>query len=135
MSTIENDGYFPQDNEVENYIAKYNEEYPNSEAIKALLLNTFSAIDHLDLSPDSIWFRKSNFFTMVVEFARHQAQLPPDIVDRLKRLGDAVLAAKLAPETDFGRYYGYMYTGTTGRKARVERAAVFNREVFSESAF
>lgn len=133
MATLENEGYFPQDNEVETYIAKYNEEYPGRESMSELLKRTFDAVDSLQLSPDSIWFRKSNFFTMVVEFARRGAKLPPDIVTRLLSLEEKILAAKLKPDTEFGKYYGYMYTGTTGRKARIERATVFNKHVYGEA--
>jgi hypothetical protein len=132
MSTLENKGYFPQDNEVEGFISKFNDSYPDKERMLDLLERTFSAIDSLALKADSIWFRKSNFFTMVVEFARHNAVLPTDVVDRLENLESLILGAKLTPNTQFGRYYGYMYTGTTGRKARIERATVFNEKVFDE---
>jgi len=132
MATLANDGYFPQDKEVETYIAKFNEDYPSGAATSELLRTTFSAIDSLGLSPDSIWFRKSNFFTMVVEFARHGVRLPGDVVPRLLALEQRILGARLQPDTLFGRYYAYMYTGTNGRKARIERATVFNAEIFDE---
>lgn len=131
MATLENDGYFVQDNEVEGYIAKFNEDYPNRLHMTSLLLKTFATIDDLKLPPDSIWFRKSNFFTMVVEFARHSAALPADAAKKLAALEQEIVDARLLPETEFGKYYGYMYTGTTGRKARIERATVFNRYVFA----
>lgn len=131
MATLENDGYFVQDNEVEGFIAKFNEDYPNRSQMTSLLLKTFAAVDDLKLPTDSIWLRKSNFFTMVVEFARHDAALPPDAAGRLATLEQEIVGARLKPETEFGRYYGYMYTGTTGRKARVERSAVFNKYIFA----
>lgn len=134
MATLENEGYFPQDNEVETYISKYNEEYPERAKTIDLLKQTFTSIDAMKLPPDSIWFRKSNFFTMVVEFSRHSARIPGDIVPRLLALEDKILGAKLQPHTEFGKYYGYMYTGTTGRKARIERATVFNAHIFGEKA-
>ncbi len=62
--------------------------------MKSLLISIFLAIDNLGLNPDSIWFRKSNFFTMVVEFARHDIKLPGDIVDRLKNMEKNILNAK-----------------------------------------
>ena len=134
MSTLENGGYFPQDNEVETNISKFNEEYPNRRKTTSLLTRTFASIDALKLLPDSIWFRKSNFFTMVVEIARHPDIIPVDILHRLLELEANIFGAKLQPNTEFGKYYGYMYTGTTGRKARIERATVFNAYVFGERA-
>lgn len=135
MSTLENEGYFVQDNEVEGFIAKFNEEYPNGDKVRGLLLEVFAEIDNLGLSSDSIWFRKSNFFTLVVELAKHGGQLPPNAGEILARLDQEILGAKLKPETIFGIYYGYMYTGTTGRKARIERASVLNRFLFEGEKF
>lgn len=131
MATLENGGYFVQDNEVEGFISKFNEDYPGKLEMAPLLLKTFSVIDNLELPSDSIWFRKSNFFTMVVEFARHGAALPLDVVGKLQILEKNIVEARLQPETEFGKYYSYMYSGTTGRKARVERATVFNKYLFS----
>jgi uncharacterized protein with ParB-like and HNH nuclease domain len=81
MSTLENEGYFPQDKEVEKYIAKFNDEYQKRNHIKALLIKTLAVIKDLNIHIDSIWLRKSNFFTLVVEIARHNAQLPENIVE------------------------------------------------------
>jgi hypothetical protein len=134
MSTLENRGYFPQDNEIENYIARFNEEYPGCEAMMGLLRKTFNTIDKLGLPPDSLWFRKSNFFTMVVELARHDVLLPADSAARLEDLDTRIMGSKLQPSTELGKYYGYMYTGTAGRKARIERATVFNKFIFGEGS-
>jgi hypothetical protein len=68
MATIENGGYFAQDREVERKIAEFNDEYNNKDNMKNLLVNTFSIINDIDLPLDSMWFRKSNFFTLVVKF-------------------------------------------------------------------
>lgn len=135
MSTLENGGYFVQDNEVEGFIAKFNEEYPSGDRMKELLQEVFSKIDDLGLAPDSIWFRKSNFFTLVVELAKHEGDLPANATEILMRLDQEILAARLKPETIFGTYYGYMYTGTTGRKARIERASILNKYLFEEEDF
>lgn len=133
MTTLENGGYFPQDNEIETYIAKHNDDYPGRDQISELLKETFAVVDSLGLKPDSIWFRKSNFFTMIVEIAKHKANLPSNALQRLNRLEERILGAKLQPDTEYGRYYGYMYTGTTGRKARIERATVFNAHIFNQA--
>ncbi len=129
MTTLENGGYFPQDNEVETFIAKFNDEYPNKDHLKSLLLKTFAVINDLDLPLDSIWFRKSNFFTLVIELAKNIDKLPPDIKNRLLRLEKNILDNKNDTSNDFGIYYSYMYSGTAGRKARVERAIIFNKYI------
>jgi len=131
MSTLENEGYFPQDKEVEKYIAKFNDEYQKRNHIKVLLIKTLAVIKDLNIPIDSIWLRKSNFFTLVVEIARHNAQLPENIVERLSKLEANILENK-NKDNDFGIYYGYMYAGTNSRKARVERANLFNKSIFDE---
>lgn len=129
MSTLEHDGYFPQDNEIENYISEFNDEYPNSVAMKERLTNAFDKIDSLGLKKDSIWFRKSNFFTMVVEVAKNTDKLPDDLKSHLETLEENIMTNKNKSDTSYGQYYGYMYSGTNNRQARVVRAQTFRREI------
>lgn len=132
MATLENEGYFPQDKEIEFHISKYNDEYPNQESMKATLIKTFDNINNLNLPLDSIWFRKSNFFTFVVELARHINDFPDDIAQRLKDLEIQIMGSKNSLSSEMGTYYSYMYSATTNRKARVVRAQVFNKYIFDE---
>jgi hypothetical protein len=130
MSTLENTGYFPADQEVEFYIAKFNDEYANKNHTKSLLIKTLAIIKDLQLSLDSIWFRKSNFFTLVVEMAKHDNVQPEDFKERLIKLEHNILSNKNSRDNEFGNYYGYMYAGTNSRKARVERAKLFNKYIY-----
>lgn len=133
MATLENDGYFPQDNEVEHYIALFNDEYPNRDQKKQHLIETFALISALNLPVDSIWFRKSNFFTLVVELNWGKHNAPADLRDRLLELEGSILMNKGSNENEFGRYYAYMYSATAGRKARVTRAQVFRKYVLPDA--
>ena len=127
MATIENGGYFAQDREVEPKVASLNEKYPNKEHMIALLIKTFAVIKDLDLPFDSMWFRKSNFFTLVVEIANHIATLPEDLKPKLLALEAEVMAHKNDTASEFYKYYSYMYQATHGRSARVVRAEFFNK--------
>ena len=127
MSTLENRGYFAQDREVEPKVAAFNDDYPNEDAMISLLSKTFSVITELDLAVDSMWFRKSNFFTIVVEIAKHIDDLPSDFKARLQGLEHNVMTNKFNAESEFHKYYSYMYQATHGRKARVVRAEVFGQ--------
>jgi hypothetical protein len=127
MATIENGGYFAQDREVEPKVSSLNDEYPNKDHIIALLLKTFAIIKDLDLPFDSMWFRKSNFFTLVVEVASHINVLPADFRSKLLSLENEVMSHKNDTNSDFNRYYQYMYQATHGRSARVVRAEFVNR--------
>ena len=129
MSTIENGGYFAQDREVEPMVAKFNDEYPSHDAIVDLLKQTFDRIKALNLPLDSIWFRKSNFFTLVVETALHLNNLPDTFEQKLTELETSILTNKNNSESPFSRYYAYMYQATHGRAARVTRAEFFQKYV------
>ncbi|HDZ8894270.1 TPA: DUF262 domain-containing protein [Aeromonas dhakensis] len=128
MSTIERDGYFPRDNEIEKCVAEFNEEYPNTHSIKSKILKAFAEIKRFSLESDSIWFRKSCFFTMVVELC-WAATLPKDIVAKLNQFDSDVLASKHSRDTDHGQFYHSMYSGTNDRKARVIRSNCFRKYI------
>jgi len=78
------------------------------------------------LEADSIWFRKSCFFTLVVELCTTET-LPGDILNRLNDFDNVVLASKNAKDTVHGAFYHSMYSGTNDRKARVIRSEAFRK--------
>ena len=128
MSTLERGGYYQRDGELEKCVAEFNEEYPNYHKTKGLILNAISEVKDLDLSLDSIWFRKSNFFTLIVEICTAK-ELPENFKDNLVSFDNSVLENKYTKENDFGVYYAYMYAGTNNRKARVTRSDLFKKYI------
>lgn len=127
MATVEAGGYFAQDKEVEPSIEKFNEEYPNQDKAPGRILGAFEIVKDLNLPLDSMWFRKSNFFTLISEISLNKERIPADFSERLVRLEEGVMAHKLEPNTPFGNYYSYMYQSTNGRKARVVRSEMFRK--------
>jgi hypothetical protein len=93
----------------------------------ALLIKTFATIKDLDLPVDSMWFRKSNFFTLVVEVASNIENLPTDLPEKLLKLEENVMANRFNTNSEFYRYYSYMYQATHGRQARVVRGEFFQK--------
>lgn len=134
MSTIENKGYFAQDREVEKKVVEFNDAYPNKDHITALLIKTFAIIKDLNLPLDSIWFRKSNFFTLVVELAWNPDKILGDLKQRLDALEVQIVSNKNNSESEFSQYYSYMYQATHGRTARIVRSDFFKRYVLSDVA-
>ncbi len=130
MSTLERGGYYHRDNEIEKCIAEFNEEYPDAKKVKSLILKSFDIIEHLELPLDSIWFRKSNFFTLVVELSLAE-NIPSDLKRRLGTLEENVMNNKNNPENEYGVYFSYMYQGTNNRKARIFRSDTFRKHVLS----
>ena len=124
MATLEEGGYFAGNTMTGEYIVKYDDSYENAETMKDKILNLFHVIETFNLDTDSMWYRKSNFFTMFVELSK-VSQIPDDIVAKIHSFEDEVLANKGNEENDFGKYYSVMYTGTNSRSARIKRADIF----------
>lgn len=130
MSTIQLGGYFHEDREIERCIAKYNDEYPDAKSITDLICNTFKAIDDMNIQKDSIWLRKSNFFTLAFEVATHISNIPEDFLEKILELEKNIMQNRGDYDNIYGRYYRYMYQGTNQRKARVVRSEIFRHFVF-----
>ena len=127
MSTIEEGGYFAGNKKIEDYIIEYNNKYENKDNIKRKIIDTINLIDHLELSDDSIWFRKSNYFTLVCELIK--AGNIVQLKDKLLSFEKNIILDKGKPDSDFNIYYSYMYSGTNSRTARVERGRIFNKYI------
>lgn len=137
MSTLENGGYFSRDKELERYITRYNDRYERAEERKKEISETFEFIREVELRRDSMWFRKSNFFTMFIEWLRVRRCEKVSAIEIKKSLNDfeeKVLKSKdlPKPQNDYSLYYSYMYTVTNSRKARVIRSELFNKYVFTQ---
>lgn len=122
MSTVENQGYFAQDKAVEKLVSVNNNIYAAKDHMIALLLKVFAVINDLNLPEDSMWFRKSNFYTLVCEVAKNISSLPDDFANRLQVLEDNVMDAKKNPSSPYAKYYSCMYQSTHSRSARITRA-------------
>lgn len=131
MSTIELGGYFTRDAEIEKMVAKFNDNFENKEFAQNSIVSVLKGIKSMELAPDSIWYRKSNFFTLVIELCKLECVDYEAIKLRLLELEKNVLENKYTPrdENEFATYYGYMYTGTNSRQARVVRSEIFNKNV------
>lgn len=133
LATIENGGYFSRDSEIEKYIIEFNDKYERSQEIKAEVSKVFDSIKSLALPVDSIWYRKSNFFTLFVELYNHRDVWPSneELKHKLTSLEESIISNKdLGKENDFSLYYYYMYSGTNSRQARVTRSEILNRYIF-----
>ena len=128
MSTLEHGGYYTGNKELENYTSKFNEEYANSKSIKAQILNSFTRLDKLELALDSIWFRKSNFFTIIIELAKLTI-VPQNLKTKLNTFENSILNNKTNSDSDYGVFYGAMYSGTNSRKSRVTRSELLIKHV------
>ena len=125
MATFEEGGYFPADKQVERYIALFNNEYPSFIKMRDMLSKTILSINESDIQGDSIWYRKSNYFTLVCELLWSGKQIV-DLIEDLKNFEDNVLKNKYSNRetNNFAIYYANMYAGTNSRNARVSRSDI-----------
>lgn len=130
MSTLETGGYFTYDKEVETCISEYNDDYEKSPIIKPLLIKTFNIVKNLDLEYDSTWYKKSNFYTMIVEIAKNNNKVPDNLKERLIQL-ELNIRENKNENNEFGEYYKYMYSGTQNRSSRVKRGEIFSKYILS----
>ena len=128
MATYEEGGYFSGDKKTEDYIISFNDNYTNKDVVKQKFNKILQTIVEMQLPNDSMWFRKSNFFTLFSEIAKLEA-IPIYLKERLLAFEMFVIAAKNNPETEFGKYYSAMYTGTNSRTARLVRGNLFKNYV------
>lgn len=135
LSTIQLGGYFSRDNEIEAVIQKYNDEFPDKVAIKSRLIEILGLIKDLSLPDDTIWYRKSNFFTLTIELFNAVNVNLNTLRVKLLEFEEKILANRHVPrdENVYSQYYSYMYTGTNSRQARVVRAEIFHEEVLTEA--
>ena len=129
IATVENGGYFSYSNEVEKYISQNNDEYMNGPSITKQFLKILKIILSLNLERDSIWYRKSNLLTLIVELMKAE-NIPKNLNENLKALEQHILENK-TKENEFGTYYSAMYTGTNKRKERVTRGEIFTKHVLN----
>lgn len=125
MSTIEENGYFGGNSLVEDYVKEYDSLYPNKREMKRNIRQVFKLISDCQLELDSIWFRKSSFFTLVVELLKYRKirGFVPDSSTTsvmLKRFEKRVYRAKTSDITKnrFAEYYYYTFQGTNGKTGR-----------------
>lgn len=131
MSTIEEGGYFSGNSKTEEYIQGLNEEYPLSEEKKEHIIKIFEVIKNIGLSKLSIWYRKSNFFTLFIELY-NAGDIKVDLLARLEAFERNIIASKGIQENDFGNYYAAMYSGTNSRTARINRGDLFKKYVLQD---
>jgi hypothetical protein len=127
QSTVIADGYFSRDTEIEKYIIENNDEFQQSESVQENFIKLFELIKKLDLPEDSIWYRKSNFFTMFIELSKIDVRKPDVLKENLIAFENEVLnnRGKSRDTNDYSLYYSCMYTGTNNRTSRITRSELF----------
>ena len=96
MSTLELGGYFTRDAEIEKMVAMFNDNFPNKETALNKIVSVLKGIKSMNLEPDSIWYRKSNFFTLAIELCKLENINFETIKPKLLNLEKNVIVNKLS---------------------------------------
>lgn len=125
MSTVEENGYFSGNSMVDTYIKDFDSVYPNRHSMENNIRQVFKLISDCQLKPDSLWFRKSSFFTLVVELLKYQKSKgfllnAASVSILLSQFEERVYASKTFDITKdrFAEYYYYTFQGTNGKTGR-----------------
>lgn len=135
MSTIEEGGYFTGNSEIERYIKLYNDEYKHSDIIKEDIKFISNLLIGLNLPLDSIWWRKTSFFTLIVELIKLKREgidlTSIDLKGILEAMENQIIESKSAdPEQNsFAKFYKYVFQGTSGRTGRIARGTLVENEI------
>jgi len=120
--------YFHRDDEVEEYLERYNEEFTEKAALYARVNSTFEYIRDLQLPAGSRAFKKAEFYTLFVEVDRqlHVVRSKPDphaVREALEAFFDKVDAARAGgvAEPSVVSYLASIVQNTADRSARVAR--------------
>lgn len=138
LSTIEEGGYFASESAIEKTIKEYNQEYPDSEKTEKQVIDTFILINSLNLNIDSLWMKKSSFFTMFIELYNVYSKISKSKTTLKKLLLDFEEKISKHKNEDksknrYAEFYSYIYTGTNSRKARIARSELFKAEIINKA--
>lgn len=126
--------YFNRDGELEDYLLRYNDEFPMRSDIERELDAVLEFIEQMNVSATSRMWKKADLFTAIVEI--HAA-----IYKRQKRIGAQAVARMLSdfyeqvddpgrlgdPESDASRYYKASLQATNDRSSRSTRGEIIRK--------
>lgn len=132
--------YFHRDDEVEEYLERYNEEFADAAALEERYRTVFAALDQMGFAADSRAWKKADFYTLFIELDRainrQGLALDPTVVGpRVAAFYaevDALRMAEVAPEGPAGEYFAATLQSTNDRTARVRRGNALRAVIVGE---
>lgn len=128
--------YFNRDSEIEPFLAKYNELYPQGEEIKTRFKNVINIIDDMEFDDNCRVWKKADIFTLICEIDRtlHKRNLAIDIEQvsrRLKYFYGQIQETKLTkfPDSTLELYYKASVQATNDRNNRIVRGEILQEVI------
>lgn len=127
MTTIELGTYFTGNKEVEEFIKRYDDEYPGKDNMVSRLDMIFDYINDLNVNVDSIWKSKNAIFTLICELAKFEDLPPKDLVMRALEDIENKIKGPESSEEEYNAFYMALYQGTASKKARMIRGRLLEQ--------
>lgn len=131
--------YFNRDDEVEPYLDRYNESFPEKRDMASRFMGALSYFEKLGLAPKSRAYLKADFYTLFVEIDRQLGRFgyEPDSVTASRELSsffEAVSRGRIETPTDerVKRYFEATLQNVNDRSNRLARGDVI-RSIFEEA--
>jgi Protein of unknown function DUF262 len=127
--------YFNRDNELETYLARYNEEFPEDERLSIDFDKTLLFIDRLNFENSSRVYKKADFYTLFVEIykALIKDALDLDVATLRQNLDSFYTAVELVasgqPSDDSKAmdYYKAALQASNDRSSRILRGSIISK--------
>ena len=138
--------YFSADNEFEKYLQEYNDEFKEKRKLETQFEDVFQFIDECGIHENSRAWKKSDFFTLLVEINRalfkvEEKLKSTEVGERLQRFYDLVDKSARTNE-DFGtengrlqEYYKAALQGTQSRTNRIKRGEILQDVINGDFEF
>lgn len=134
--------YFNRDDELEDYLLRFNDEFRQRDKVLAELEGVFAFVRDCDFSPDSRAWRKPDLFSLLVEVHRilvkELTPLDPSAVreeleDFWRQVGQVRETGQTQPSSDAAaevfRYYKASIQATNDRNSRIARGEIIGRHL------
>ncbi len=130
--------YFNRDDELEEYLKRYNDEFPLRKDLEKEIDAVFGFIDHMDMPATSRTWKKADMFTLMVELHRiffKQGILidNKEFAEKLKIFYSLVddSESRKDPKKDPAKYYKAALQATNDRSSRVTRGEIIQKIIES----
>lgn len=132
MSTYELRDYFAGDRLVEDFIKRYDNDYPNSKETFDVIVSTLDYINELKLAFDSVWRSRNAMFTLVCELMfyysennklpdNEKAKVSLDLIEKeIKRDN---------PKEEYESFYMALFQSTRSKKSRNIRGKLLRKKL------
>lgn len=122
--------YFNRDKELELYLEKFNEEFPEKNRLDTEISAVFEFIDRLNFDSNSRAFKKADFYTLFVEIHRAivKSGLSINVSVLRERLDnfygrvDRAAAGELGDDKQAQEYYNSALQASNDRSSRITRS-------------